>query len=334
MTPISRRMPSREPRSIFTTRLPESGLAPITRAAIMGVSAWAVRKLSSAVSRSASSARPSSSALRTFSRSSSARMASFSFCALRKPMYPPQPCAAPLIVQEPIRCRGEISSTAHTRISRTCRSRLICTASSSTCVTTTVASSVRDLCREGIAIIGEDCQLSRFLLPIRIGAPRRSSKNSIDRDETQQPEIAQHLARSEHHRRQRIVGNRNRQTGLLADALVQILEQRASPGKHDPAVADVGGKLGRGAFESHAASVQNRGDTFGKRLANFAVINRDCARHALNQVAPFHFHGQGFFQWIRRSDLHLDLLRRALSHKQVVFPLQVLHDGFVHFISR
>src|ERR1039458_1657525 len=66
------------------------------------------------------------------------------------------------MVQETARCTGEINSTAQTRMSRTCRSRLICTASRSTCATMTPASNVSDLCREGIAIMGENYQPSEF----------------------------------------------------------------------------------------------------------------------------------------------------------------------------
>jgi hypothetical protein len=53
---------------------------------------------------------------------------------------------------------------------------LICAASSSTCATTTPASNVRDLCREGIAIIGKERQLSKILLPVRIGELRPPPK--------------------------------------------------------------------------------------------------------------------------------------------------------------
>src|SRR5215467_9374375 len=89
------------------------------------------------------------------------------------------------------------------------------------------------------------------------------AKLSVDANLTQQFEIAEHLAGTEHDRSQRIVGDRNGQTGLLADALVQILEQRAAPGKDDAAVADVGGKFGRGALESDPHGVDDGGDALG-----------------------------------------------------------------------
>src|SRR5271165_310413 len=51
----------------------------------------------------------------------------------------------------------------------------------------------------------------------------------INRDLAQQLEVAQHLSRAQHHAAQRIIGNGNRQPGFLANALVEILHQRAPP---------------------------------------------------------------------------------------------------------
>src|SRR5580658_2686316 len=62
----------------------------------------------------------------------------------------------------------------------------------------------------------------------------------VYRNLPKQPEIAQHAAGSEHHRRQRIVGDGNRQAGLFADAFVEILDQSAAAGENNAAVADVG----------------------------------------------------------------------------------------------
>src|SRR5215467_4430475 len=83
------------------------------------------------------------------------------------------------------------------------------------------------------------------------------AKPSVDANLTQQLEIAEHLASTEHYRSQRIVGDRNGQAGFLADALVEILEQCAAAGEDDAAVADVGGKFGRGALESDPYGVDD-----------------------------------------------------------------------------
>src|SRR4029077_11666314 len=62
----------------------------------------------------------------------------------------------------------------------------------------------------------------------------------IDATLTQQLEIAQHLARAEHDRRQRIVGDGHRQARFLTDALVEIFQQRATARQDDAAIADIG----------------------------------------------------------------------------------------------
>jgi hypothetical protein len=86
---------------------------------------------------------------------------------------------------------------------------------------------------------------------------------SIDRNEPQQSEIAQHFPGAQDDGSERIVRNRNGQTGFLAYALIEILDQRATTRKHDAAIADVRGKLRRGALESYANRVEDRSDAFG-----------------------------------------------------------------------
>src|SRR5476649_2087011 len=78
----------------------------------------------------------------------------------------------------------------------------------------------------------------------------------VYRNFAQQPEIAEHAAGAQHHRGQRIVGDRNRQPGLFANALVQILEHGAAAGEHDSAVADIRAEFGRSAFQGHADGIQ------------------------------------------------------------------------------
>src|ERR1700683_549525 len=98
---------------------------------------------------------------------------------------------------------------------------------------------------------------------------------SINRNKPQQPEIAQHLPGSQYDRRQRIIRNRNRQTSLLAYALIQILDQCSATGQHNPAITNIGGKFRRRPFQRHANRVQDRRNALRKRSANFFVINRN-----------------------------------------------------------
>src|ERR1700676_578022 len=130
------------------------------------------------------------------------------------------PCA-------PARSNGETAPTVHTRSSRPCESRLICTASSTTCSKITPASSTSDLCREGMPAI---VLRSPFSDPIHLGETvcnleLEMANFSVDADMTKQPEIAQHFSRTQHHRSQRVIRNRNRQTCLFAYTFIQIFQQ-------------------------------------------------------------------------------------------------------------
>src|ERR1017187_271261 len=160
-----------------------------------------------------------------------------------------------------------------------------------------------------------------------------AATRSVDRNAAQQREIAEHFSSAQHNRGERVVGDRNGQAGFLADALVEILDERAAAGEHDATVADVGGKLRWGALERDADGVDDGRDIFGERFADFAVVNRDRARHALDQVAAFDFEGHRLFERVRRANFDFDLFGGALTDEQVIFPFQVVHYGFVHFVS-
>src|SRR6188474_259661 len=51
------------------------------------------------------------------------------------------------------------------------------------------------------------------------------TRNLVDGDLPQQIEFTEHLAGAQDHRRQRILGARHRQPGLLAQPLVEVLQQ-------------------------------------------------------------------------------------------------------------
>src|SRR5579864_2973413 len=65
----------------------------------------------------------------------------------------------------------------------------------------------------------------------------------LNRNLSQEFEVAEHFSRAQHHAGQRIVGNRNRQPGFFANSLVQVLQQCAATRKDDAAVADVRAQL-------------------------------------------------------------------------------------------
>jgi len=54
--------------------------------------------------------------------------------------------------------------------------------------------------------------------------------NLVDADLAQKFEVAEHFTGAENDRSERVVGDRNWQAGLFADALIEIFQQRAAAG--------------------------------------------------------------------------------------------------------
>src|SRR3989449_2465638 len=155
----------------------------------------------------------------------------------------------------------------------------------------------------------------------------------IDRDLSQQLEITKHFPRSEDHARQRILRQRDRQAGLFANSLIEILDERPATGKHDTAIGDVRGKLGRRALQNDANRIDDDIDALVQRLANFFIGHDDALRYTLHEIAAFDFHCPRLIERMRGPDLDLDLLGRALADQKVVFSLDVLRDCLVHFVA-
>jgi hypothetical protein len=64
---------------------------------------------------------------------------------------------------------------------------------------------------------------------------------------------------------------RYRKTGLLAEAFVEVLEQRTPASEDDPLVDDVRRQLGRGLFEGVPDGVDDGGNDFSQSLTDFFV---------------------------------------------------------------
>src|SRR5215831_6349250 len=91
-----------------------------------------------------------------------------------------------------------------------------------------------------------------WLIAVRCASTSPTSRNRLRRagtavatvlvqaDLAQQVEVREHFAGPEHHRRERVLGDRDRQPGFLAQQAVEVPEQRAAAGEHDAAVDDVG----------------------------------------------------------------------------------------------
>src|SRR2546422_7737715 len=106
------------------------------------------------------------------------------------------------------------------------------------------------------------------------GFGRRRRTPLFYRNSTQQVEVREHLARAQDHGRQRVLGNGDGQAGLLADALVEVLQQSASAREHDAPVGNIGGEFGRGALEGDSDGIEDGGHAFGERVPDLRIVNR------------------------------------------------------------
>src|SRR2546426_2811033 len=160
------------------------------------------------------------------------------------------------------------------------------------------------------------------------------TSRSVDRDLAQEVEVIQHLPRAQDDRGLRVVRHRDGEAGLLAEALVEVLELRAAAGQDDSLVHDVRGQLRGGLLQSDAHGLNDVGDRFRERLADLLIGNHQGLGYALHKVAPFDLHRQLLVERERRADVDLDLLRGALADQQVVLALDVLDDVLVHAVAR
>ena len=77
---------------------------------------------------------------------------------------------------------------------------------------------------------------------------------------------------------QRIVGDRDRQAGRMAQHEVEIAEQRAAAGQHDALVDDVGGELRRRVLERDLDRLDDGADRLGQALGDLPLGDDDLLR--------------------------------------------------------
>ena len=87
-------------------------------------------------------------------------------------------------------------------------------------------------------------------------------------DFLQQTEIVEHLSGSQNDARERVFSQSYRKSGLLANTLVQIPDQRAASGEDDALVGDIGRKFGRSPFKNHTNRVHDNVDALVEGLAD------------------------------------------------------------------
>ena len=122
--------------------------------------------------------------------------------------------------------------------------------------------------------------------------------------------------------------------GLVLDQGIQPAQQCTAARKHDAAVDDVAGQLGRGAFQRILDGLHDAQQTFAHCIADLLRPNQNILGQAVHEVAALDLHaGLGVLR-AGGADFDLDLLGRALTHQQVVFALDECDDALVKRIAR
>src|SRR3954454_14610371 len=125
----------------------------------------------------------------------------------------------------------------------------------------------------------------------------------------------------------------HRHLGLVAQPVVESLQQGATTGKHDPAVHDVRRELGRSAVERLLDGVDDRLNRLLDRHADLFASQDDGLREARNEVTAANLGLHLLFERERRADLQLDLFRRLRPDHQLVLALHVIRDRLVDLVA-
>src|SRR6266478_4882452 len=97
----------------------------------------------------------------------------------------------------------------------------------------------------------------------------RASRRRADLAEDFQ--LLERLARADHDRAERVLGEEHRQARLLAEQRVEALQERAAACEHDATVGDVAGELGGCALERTLHRLDDGVDRLGKPVENAYV---------------------------------------------------------------
>ena len=86
---------------------------------------------------------------------------------------------------------------------------------------------------------------------------------------------------------QRIISHHHGQAGFFHEQFIHVPQQRAAAGEHDAALGHVGAEFGRSLFERLLHGADDALKRFLERLEDLVGIQRETARHALGEIAPF-----------------------------------------------
>src|SRR5215207_9663595 len=146
-------------------------------------------------------------------------------------------------------------------------------------------------------------------------------------------ELLEAAAGADRHTRERRLGQVRGHLRLVAQAVVEPLEERAAAGEHDAAVHDVRGQLRRRAVERFLDGVDDRLERLLERHPDLLAREDDRLRQPRDEVAAADLGLHLLGERERGADLELDLLGCLLPDHQLVLALDVVDDGLVELVA-
>ena len=121
--------------------------------------------------------------------------------------------------------------------------------------------------------------------------------------------------------------------GLVAETLVEPLEESAAPCQDDAAIHDVGGELRRCLVQRRLDRVDDLRHRVVERAADLVGGDDHGLREPGQHVAAAHLRLHLLGQPVGGADLELDLLGRLLPDQELVLLLDVVDDRLVHLVA-
>src|SRR5665647_1273993 len=135
------------------------------------------------------------------------------------------------------------------------------------------------------------------------------------------------------HAGQRVLVNVNGQACFLRKQNIETTDERSTAGHDNPALDDVGSKLGRRDLQRAAHGSDDLLNRLLNRIANFGGMNPYALGNARDEIASLHFHFALFTNRIRRSDLNLHLLGGRFTDEEIVVLSHRLKDRHVELVT-
>src|SRR5215210_3616890 len=146
-------------------------------------------------------------------------------------------------------------------------------------------------------------------------------------------ELLEAAAGADRHTRERRLGKVRGHLRLVAQAVVEPLEERPAAREHDAAVHDVRCQLRRRAVERFLDGVDDRLERLLERHPDLLAREDDRLRQPGDEVAAADLGLHLLGERERGADLQLDLLGGLLPDHQLVLALHVIDDRLVELVA-